>query len=82
MSENYQQFDKCVVINDKSQGSITKHLRCDVLFYYKFIIQFAGERIFKTGEYLAKLRTRLWCLVFLIIIIITLLVNTVDKTQP
>jgi len=27
------------VINDKSQGSITKHLKCDVLLYYEFVIQ-------------------------------------------
>jgi len=25
---------------------MTKHLKCDVLLYYKFIIQFGGERIF------------------------------------
>jgi len=35
-----------------------KHLRSDVLLYYKFIIQFAGERIFEIGEHLAKLRTK------------------------
>jgi len=34
------------------------------LLYYKFIIQLAGERIFKIGQHLAKLRTRLWSLVF------------------
>jgi len=50
--------EKCIAINDKPQGSITKHLRCDVLLYYTFIIQFAGKRIFKIGEYLAKLRTK------------------------
>jgi len=37
---------------------MTKHLKCDVLLYYKFIIQFGGERIFKTGEDLAKLRKK------------------------
>jgi len=43
-----------------SQGSIAiKHLRCDVLRYDTFIILFAGERIFKIGEHLAKLRTKL-----------------------
>ena len=50
------------MINDKSQGSITKHLGCDILLYYKFIIQFVGERIFKIGEHLAKLRTK-WLIV-------------------
>jgi len=46
---------RCIVINDKSQGSTVKHLSCDGLLDYKFIIQFAGERIFKIGEHLAKL---------------------------
>ena len=45
-------------INVKSQGSITKHLSCDMLLYYKFIIQFAGKRILKIGEQLAKLQTK------------------------
>jgi len=31
------------VINDKSQGSTAKHLSCDELLHYRFIIQFAGE---------------------------------------
>ena len=43
-------------INDESQGSIAKNLRCNELLYYTFIIQSAGERIFKIGERLAKLR--------------------------
>ena len=30
-------------INDKSQGSIAKHLSCDKLLHCKFIIQFPGE---------------------------------------
>ena len=47
---------KCIAINDKSQGS------CDVLLYYNFITQFAGERIYKIGENLAKLRTK-WLIV-------------------
>ena len=54
MSE--RQSEKCIEINDKSQGNISKHLRHDELFYYKFITQFAGESIFKIGEQLAKLR--------------------------
>ena len=49
-------------INDKSQGSITKRLRCDVLLYYKFIIQFADERVFKIVEHLAKLQAE-WLIV-------------------
>jgi len=31
MSENYRQYEKCIAINDKPQGSITKHLTCHVL---------------------------------------------------
>ena len=46
MLENWRQSVICIVINDKSQGSTAKHLRCDGLLHYKFIIQFADERIF------------------------------------
>jgi len=52
----------CIVINDKSQGSIAKHLRCDESLYYTFITQSAGERIVKTGEHLAKLQAK-WLIV-------------------
>jgi len=55
MSENWRQSTRCTVINDKSQGSTIKHLSCDGLLHYKFIIQFAGEEIFKIGEHLVKL---------------------------
>ena len=44
-----------IAINDESQGSIAKNLRCDELLYYTFIIHSAGEKIFKIGEHLAKL---------------------------
>jgi len=47
-----------IAINDESQGSIAKNLRCDELLYYTFIIYTAGERIFKIGEHLAKLRAK------------------------
>jgi len=47
-----------MAINDESQGSIAKNLRCDELLYYTFIAQFAGERIFNIGEHLAKLRAK------------------------
>jgi len=62
MSENWRQSEKNILINDKLQGSITMHSRYDVLLYYTVIIQFAGERIFKIDEYLAKLRTK-WLIV-------------------
>ena len=47
-----------IAINDESQGSIATNLRCDELLYYTCIIHSAGERIFKIGEHLAKLRAK------------------------
>ena len=47
-----------IAINDESQGSIAKKLRCDEKLYYTFIIHSAGERIFKTGEHLVKLQAK------------------------
>jgi len=44
-----------IAVNDESQDSIAKNLRCDELLYYTFIFHCAGERIFKIGEHLAKL---------------------------
>jgi len=35
-----------IAINDESQGSVAKNLRCDELLYYTFIIQSPGEIIF------------------------------------
>ena len=43
-----------IAINDESQGSIAKNLKCDELFHYTFIIHSAGEIFFKIGEHLAK----------------------------
>jgi len=54
MSEKWHQWEICIVINDKSQGSTAKHLRYDELLYCTFIIQSAGERILKIGEHLAS----------------------------
>jgi len=58
MSENWQPPEICIVINDKSQGSIAKHLSYDKLLHYKFIIQFAGERISEIDQHLAKLQAK------------------------
>ena len=55
MSENWQQSEICIVINDKSQDSTAKHLSYDGLLHYKFVSDCAGERIFKIREHLAKL---------------------------
>ena len=59
MPENWQQSEICIVINDKSQDSIAKHLSYDGLFYYKFVSHCAGESIFKIREHLAKLQAKL-----------------------
>jgi len=48
----------CIVINDKSQGSIAEYLRNDDLLYYVFITQSFVERIFTIGEHLAKLQAK------------------------
>jgi len=59
MSLHYwRQSEICIVINDKSQGSIAKHLRNDESLHYAFITQSAGERTFKIGEHLAKLQAK------------------------
>ena len=50
MSENWQQSEICIVINDKSQYSIARHLRYDGFLHYKFVNHCAGERIFKIRE--------------------------------
>ena len=62
MSENWQQSEICIVINDKSQDSIARHLRYDELLHYKFVNHCAGERIFKIREHLAKLQAK-WLIV-------------------
>jgi len=53
MSENWQQSEICIVINDKSHNSTAKHLSYDGLLHYKFVNHCAGERIFKIREHLA-----------------------------
>jgi len=58
MSEKLSQSEICIVINDKSRGSVAKHLRCDELLHYTFVTLFAGERIFKIGEHLTKLQVK------------------------
>jgi len=46
------------MINHKVVKPLTNHLRIDELLPYTFIIQSAGERIFKIGEHLAKLQAK------------------------
>jgi len=62
MSENWRQSEIHIEINDKSQGSITKHLSCDEFLHYKYILQSAGERVFRISEHLAKLQAK-WLIV-------------------
>ena len=63
MSENWQQSEICIVINNKSQDSTAKHLSCDGnLLHYKFVSHCAGKRIFKIREHLAKLQAK-WLIV-------------------
>jgi len=60
----WRQSEICIVNNNKPQGSIAKHLKCDESLYCTFIIQSAGEKIFKIGEHLPmpKLQTE-WLIV-------------------
>jgi len=57
-AEKWRHSEIHIAINDESQGSIAKKLRCDELLYYTFIIHSPGERIFKIDEHLAKLRAK------------------------
>jgi len=57
-AEKWHHSEIRIAINDESQGSIAKNLRCDELIYYTFITHSVGERIFKIGEHLAKLRAK------------------------
>jgi len=56
--EKWHHSEIRIAINDESQGSIAKNLRCDELLYYTFIIHFAGKIFFKIGEHLAKLQAK------------------------
>jgi len=58
MPEKWRQSEICIVINDKSEGSLAKHLKNDELIYYTFITQSPCDRIFKIGEDLAKLQAK------------------------
>ena len=60
--KKWHQSERCIVINDISQGTIANQLSCDELLYHTFIVQSAGERIFKIGRHLAKLRVK-WLIV-------------------
>jgi len=57
-AEKWHHSEIRIAINDESQGSIAKKLRCDETLYYIFIIHSADKRIFKIGEHSAKLRAK------------------------
>jgi len=82
MSENWQQSEICIVINDKSQNSTAKHLRYDGLLHYKFVNHCAGKRIFKLREHLAKLQAK-WLIVsyapFALRLLSSKMQNSLDK---
>jgi len=57
-AEKWRHSEIRIAINDESQGSIAKNFRYDESLNYTFIIHSAGERNFKIGEHLAKLRAK------------------------
>jgi len=46
MASNDSAIAICIVINDKSQGSIAKNLACNELLFCTFFIQSVDERVF------------------------------------
>jgi len=57
-AEKWHHSEIRIAINDESQGSKAKNLTCDELLYCTFFIHSTGERMFKTGEHLAKLQAK------------------------
>ena len=57
-AEKWPHSEIRIAINDESQGSIAKNLKCDELFHYTFILHSAGEIFFKIGKHLAKLQAK------------------------
>jgi len=49
-AEKWQNSQIRIAINDKSQGSIGKKLRCDELLYYTFIIHSAVKEFLRLGN--------------------------------
>ena len=58
MQKKWHHSEIRIAINDESQGSIAKNLRCTESLYYTFITHSAGERIFEIGEHLANLQAK------------------------
>jgi len=79
MSENWQQSEICIVINDESQHSIARHLSYDGLLHYKFVNHCASERIFKIREHLAKLQAKWLIVSFALRLLFSKMQNSLDK---
>jgi len=79
MSENWQQSEICIVINDKSQDSTAKHLSYDGLLDYKFVSHCAGKRIFKNREHLAKLQAKWLIASYALRLLSPKMQNSLDK---
>jgi len=81
MSENWQQSEICIVINDKSQDSTAKNLSCDGLLHYKFVDHCAGERMFKIREQLAKLQAKWLIVSYALRLLSSTMQNSLDKSN-
>ena len=63
-AEKWHHSEIRIAINDESQSSIAKNLRCEELLYYTFIIHSAGKRIFKIGEHLVVTGKIVDCVIY------------------
>ena len=54
-AEKWHYSEIRIAVNDESQGSMAKNLRCDELLYYTFITHCASERIFKIGKVMGRI---------------------------
>jgi len=60
MSENCQQSEICIVINDKSQDNTAKHLSYDGLLHYKFVIIVPVKEFLKSVVMYGILLQHVW----------------------
>jgi len=58
-AEKWYHSEIRIAINDESQCSTAKNLRCDELLYYTFITHSDGERIFKIGEHFGEVTSEI-----------------------
>ena len=62
MSEKWHHSEIHIAINDESQSSIAKKLKCDELLYDTFIIHSDGEKIFTARCYASAVLAMGLCL--------------------